>query len=70
MRLGEDSFSIGVGGMTGLTNGIPTGGDGKGVIAFPLFTKKGRKNKSSKSRRKKRGLEHRIQETLIKLFSI
>lgn len=40
-----DSFSIGVGGPLGLNNGIPQGGDGKGVIAKPLFQPKKKKKK-------------------------
>lgn len=43
-----DSFSTGVSGPLGLDNGIPCGGDGKGVVAKPLFTKSNKKKKKYK----------------------
>lgn len=44
-KVNEDTFSIGVGGSTGLTNGIPNSGDGIGLIATPMGSKKRPKKK-------------------------
>jgi hypothetical protein len=40
-----NTFSIGVGGPTGLTNGIPNSGDGIGLFATPMGSKKASKKK-------------------------
>lgn len=40
-----NTFSIGVGGSTGLTNGIPNSDDGIGLFATPMGSKKAPKKK-------------------------
>ncbi len=62
-RIDEESFSIGVGGQTGLTNGIPTGGQGKGVFAFPLFSRPRKRTKKSR----KTGFGRKEKNTLKSL---
>jgi hypothetical protein len=46
--MNENTFSIGVGGPTGLTNGIPNSGDGIGLFATPMGSKKTPKKKKLK----------------------
>lgn len=63
-RLEEESFGIGVGGPTGLNNGICTGGDGKGVFAFPLGSIRKRR------KRRKRTIKENFSERRTNLLKV